>query len=37
MSLNSLLKNADGYALAFQANDITSDKMRKAIAEWFSM
>lgn len=35
MSLNSLLKNADGYALAFQANDITSDKMRKAIAEWF--
>lgn len=37
MSLNSLLKNADGYALAFQANDITSEKMRKAIAEWFSM
>ena len=37
MSLNSLLKNADGYALAFKANDITSDKMRKAIAEWFSL
>ena len=37
MSLNSLLKNADGYALAFQANDITSEKMRKAIAEWFSL
>jgi A118 family predicted phage portal protein len=37
MSLNSLLKNADGYALAFQANDITSEKMRKAIAEWFAL
>lgn len=37
MSLNSLLKNADGYALAFQANDITSEKMRKAISEWFAL
>ena len=31
----SLIKNANGYAQAFQANDVTSDAMRKAIAEWF--
>ena len=37
MSLNSLLKNADGYALAFKANDITTGEMRKAIQEWFEL
>lgn len=37
MSFNALLKNADGYALAFKANDITTDKMRKAIPEWFEL
>lgn len=33
----SLIKNANGYALAFQANDVTSDAMRKAITEWFDL
>lgn len=37
MSFSALLKNADGYALAFKANDITTAKMRKAIPEWFDM
>lgn len=37
MSYNALLKNADGYALAFKANDITTSKMRKAIPEWFDL
>lgn len=37
MSYNTLLKNADGYALAFKANDITTKKMRTAIPEWFEM
>lgn len=37
MSFNALLKNADGYALAFKANDITTAKMRKAIPEWFDL
>ena len=37
MSMSALLNNADGYALAFKANDITTDKMRKAIREWFNI
>lgn len=37
MSLGTLLKNADGYALAFQANDITTVRMRRAITEWFDI
>lgn len=37
MSYGALLKNADGYALAFKANDITTDLMRAAIPEWFEM
>ena len=37
MSYCALLKNADGYALAFKANDITTDLMRAAIPEWFEM
>lgn len=37
MSFNALLRNADGYALAFKANDITTDKMRRAIPEWFDL
>lgn len=37
MSYSTLLQNADGYAPAFQANDITTDKMRKAIPEWFEL
>lgn len=37
MSYSTLLKNADGYALAFKANDITTDTMRKAIPEWFEL
>lgn len=37
MSYGALLKNAEGYALAFKANDITTSKMRKAIPEWFDL
>lgn len=37
MSFNALLRNADGYALAFKANDITTARMRKAIPEWFDL
>lgn len=37
MSYSTLLQNADGYAPAFKANDITTDKMRKAIPEWFEL
>lgn len=37
MSMNTLLKNADGYALAFRAKDITTHEMRAAIAEWFDL
>lgn len=37
MSFSTLLKNADGYALAFRASDITTPQMRLAIPEWFSM
>lgn len=37
MSYGALLKNAGGYALAFKANDITTDKMRAAIPEWFEL
>lgn len=37
MSMSALLNNADGYALAFQANDITTEKMRRAIREWFGL
>ena len=33
----SLIENASGYALAFQANDTTSSAMQKAIAEWFDL
>ncbi len=33
----SLIENAGGYALAFQANDITSQAMRAAITEWTEM
>ena len=34
MSTNALIKNAAGYAEAFQAADITSTKMRNAILRW---
>jgi len=34
---NALLKNAAGYAMAFGAIDITSDRMRQAIPEWFDL
>ena len=37
MSMSALLNNASGYALAFKANDITSDDMKKAIQEWFDL
>ena len=37
MSMNTLLKNAAGYALAFRANDITTTAMSNAIAEWFDL
>jgi len=37
MSFNTLLENADGYALAFRARDITTPEMRIAIPEWFSL
>lgn len=33
----NLLSNASGYALAFQAADITSEKMRIAIREWYDL
>lgn len=33
----NLLSNASGYALAFQAADITSEKMRSAIREWYDL
>ena len=33
----NLLGNASGYALAFQAADITSEKMRSAIREWYDL
>lgn len=34
---NALLKNAQGYALAFGASDITSARMRAAIPAWFEL
>lgn len=37
MSFSTLLANASGYAAAFQANDVTTEKMRTAISEWFRM
>lgn len=37
MIFDALLKNADGYALAFRANDITTKEMRIAIPEWFDL
>lgn len=37
MIFDALMKNADGYALAFRANDITSKDMRRAIPEWFDL
>lgn len=37
MSMSALLNNADGYALAFKANDITTGEMKKAIKEWFEL
>lgn len=33
----SLIKNANGYALAFKASDVTTTAMRSAIAEWFDL
>ena len=33
----NLLKNSTGYAAAFGAADITSERMRKAIQLWFSL
>lgn len=33
----NLLSNASGYALAFQAADITSSRMRSAIHEWYDL
>lgn len=35
--MSMLIKNATGYAAAFQATDITSDKMRKAIPRWVEL
>ena len=35
--MSDLIRNAANYALAFQATDITSAKMRKAIGEWFNL
>lgn len=32
--MSNLIRNANGYALAFRAVDITSDVMRNAIEEW---
>lgn len=37
MSFSTLLENASGYAAAFQANDVTTDKMRAAIDMWFQL
>lgn len=37
MIFDALLKNADSYAMAFRANDITSRAMRRAIPEWFDL
>jgi A118 family predicted phage portal protein len=37
MNFGTLLKNADGYALAFKAKDITSAEMRLAIPSWFDL
>ena len=34
---NTLLKNAQAYGLAFGASDITSERMRHAIPEWFEL
>ena len=33
----SLIQNANGYALAFHANDVTTNAMRSAITEWFDL
>lgn len=33
----SLIENANGYALAFKASDVTTTAMRKAIVEWFDL
>ena len=33
----SLIKNANGYALAFKASDVTTTAMRSAITEWFDL
>lgn len=35
--MSNLIRNATNYALAFQATDITSAEMRKAINEWFDL
>ena len=37
MSFKTLLEDATRYAMAFQAAEITTDKMRKAIPEWFGL
>lgn len=35
--MSNLIRNASGYALAFQAVDITSAEMRGAITEWYEL
>jgi A118 family predicted phage portal protein len=37
MSFNNLLDQAAQYAMVFQAKEITSEPMRKAIPEWFEL
>ena len=37
MRYSNLLKNATGYAAAFQAADTTTQDMRTAIAQWFEL
>ena len=35
--MSNLIQNASTYGLAFQATDITSSKMRKAITDWYDL
>ena len=37
MSYNTLMENAAQYAMAFEALEITTDAMRRAIPEWFEL
>ena len=37
MNHHALLKNASDFAIAFKANDITTDLMCNAISEWFDL